>query len=617
MCGISGYIGRRPPPDSGVTRCLGQMRRRGPDAIGSYRHVFHDDWHVCLLHSRLSIIDLNSRADQPVLRDRHVIISNGEIYNYVELKEALARQGETFITSGDTEVLLAGLNRFGHDWLDGVEGMWAWAWYDEASGELALSRDRFGEKPLYVMEADGGWYFGSEVKFLTALCGRAPKVEHNHLLRYMVNGYKALYKTDASFFEGVRELRSGSVLTIRPDGTIKEKSYWRPKPCPADDMSFADAVAGARDWLIESVRLRLRADVPMAFCMSGGVDSNSLISIAKRMFGYDVHGFTVSNTDSRYEEKDTVEAVVRELGIRHTALPLRTDGFLSNLRQLVTHHDAPVYTISYYVHWQLMQRVAEDGYKISVSGTAADEMFTGYFDHHNAYLAEISGDAIGHAEALANWRAHIRPDVRNPHLQEADLFIRDRDFRDHIYLGAEGFAAALHEPWHEAFEENAYSPSLLRNRMLNELFHESVPVILHEDDLNAMYYSIENRSPFLDRRLFDFAYSIPTRHLVRGGFGKAVLREAMRGIVPDAVIDTHRKVGFNVPLLDLLDTANPEVVRAVTADSPVFELVRRPFVDKLLQKRWLTNSESKFLFNFLCAKFFLEEHELVAAASAN
>jgi len=378
-------------------------------------------------------------------------------------------------------------------------------------------------------------------------------------------------------------------------------------PRGAREMSFPDAVAATRERLIDSVRLRLRADVPIAFCMSGGVDSNSLISIAKRVFGYDVHGFTIANTDSRYEERDTVDAVVRELGIRHTMLPLSADNFLDNLRGLVAHHDAPVYTISYYVHWLLMRKVAECGYKICVSGTGADELFTGYFDHHNAYLAEVSDDIGMHAEALANWRTHIRPVVRNPHLQDADLMVRDRDFRDHIYLGAETFEAALCQPWHEPFEERDFAPSVLRNRMLNELFHESVPVILHEDDLNAMYYSIENRSPFLDRRLFEFTQSIPTRHLVRHGYAKAVLREAMRGIVPDAVIDTRRKVGFNAPLLELLDTADARIVDAVMADGEIFQLVRRDFIEGLLEKNTLPNSESKFLFYFLNTKMFLEE----------
>src|SRR5258708_6756488 len=175
MCGIAGYIGRRPPSDQAVEACLARMQHRGPDAQGVYRHVFRDAWHACMIHARLSIIDLKYRPE-PLRRDGYAISFNGEIYNYVELKDRLVRQGETFVTAGDTEVLLAGLNRFGTGWLDSAEGMWAFAYYDEASGAMVLSRDRFGEKPLYLLEADDGWYFGSEVKFLAALSGRLPQV---------------------------------------------------------------------------------------------------------------------------------------------------------------------------------------------------------------------------------------------------------------------------------------------------------------------------------------------------------------------------------------------------------------------------------------------------------
>ena len=154
-------------------------------------------------------------------------------------------------------------------------------------------------------------------------------------------------------------------------------------------MSFEEAVAGARERLIRAVELRLRADVPLAFCMSGGVDSLALISIARNVFDYDVHGFTIVNSDARYEEQDMVEHAVERLGVRHTSIALDTEGFLPRLRELVRHHDAPVYTITYYVQWLLMQAIHEHGYRVSVSGTAADELYSGYYDHHLAYLREV------------------------------------------------------------------------------------------------------------------------------------------------------------------------------------------------------------------------------------
>ena len=179
--------------------------------------------------------------------------------------------------------------------------------------------------------------------------------------------------------------------------------------------------------------------------------------------------------------------------------------------------------------------------------------------------------------------------------------------RDHIYLHSDVFAEWLHRPWAEPFTETNYGVGLLRTRMLNELFAEAVPVTLHEDDLNAMSFSMENRSPFLDRRLFEVAYSIPVRHLVRDGRAKAVLRSAMKGIVPDPILDNRRKVGFNAPIFDLLDVRNQDVRAFLLDDGPVFTLVRKDKVEDLLNETTLPNSASKFLFNFINMKMFMDQ----------
>lgn len=608
MCGIAGYQGRSPLARERIDACLALMGRRGPD------HREAREWRsasgICtaLLHSRLSIIDLDPRANQPMGFDGSWISLNGEIYNFLERRKELEAAGVAFKTRSDTEVLLASISRFGWEVLDKCEGMWAFALYDEASGWLTLSRDRFGEKPLYYLATGDGIYFASEIKFIAALLGERLAVNHDHLWRYLVNGYKALYKNSAhAFFHGVREVKAGANLLCEHGNIISEHRYWSPATAIDDDMTFAEAVAGAKERLIRSVELRLRADVPLAFCMSGGVDSNALISIAKRVFGYDVHGFTIVNTDARYEEADMVDLAVRELGVRHTAIPVVTDGFLAGLRTLVHQHDAPVYTITYYAQWMLQKAIADAGYRISISGTAADELFSGYYDHHLAYLQEVKGDKAHHAASLASWQTHIKPMVRNPHLGNPDLFIDDPEFREHIYLDADEFGRFLTVPWNEPFGETRYSGRLLRNRMLNELFHEAVPVILHEDDLNAMYYSVENRSPFLDRDLFEFCNSIPTRHLINDGKAKAILRESVRGIAPDGIIDNPRKVGFNAPVLDYLDVRDPDVRSYLLDDSSIYEYVRKDRIEQLIGADELPNSQSKFLFYFLNCKMFLEE----------
>ena len=603
MCGIAGYFGSREIPEDRVTRTLELMRRRGPDHAASRRFVTPSGKHVALLHSRLSIIDLDERSNQPLEAGGRWIVFNGELYNYVELRAELERAGVAFRTSSDTEVMLHALRNFGtRDALDKSEGMWAFAAYDETSGALVLARDRFGEKPLYVVHDADGITFGSEVKFIAALRGERLPVDLDHVKRYLVNGYKALYKQPHQFFRGLGELPAASAMTIDAAGRSTTERYWTPTFEQDDAMTRDAAVAGVRERLIRSVELRLRADVPIAFCMSGGVDSNSLIAVAKRELGYQVHGFTIASADERYEESALVQATVDALGLAHTSIPTDTSDFLERLRTLVRYHDAPVYTITYYAHWLLMESIARHGYRISVSGTAADELFSGYYDHFLAYLAETRDSA-----ARAAWTEHVKPVVRNPYLSDPDLFVKEANFRDHIYLDAAGFAQYLHEPWSEPFAETAYTPSVLRNRMANELFHEAVPVILHEDDLNAMYYSIENRSPFLDRELFEFSTRIPTRHLMRDGYAKAVLRDAMRGIVPDAILDNRRKVGFNAPIFEFLNPQDPATREALLAPSPIWDLVRRDKITELIDKAFLPNSQSKFLFYFLCSKLFLEE----------
>jgi asparagine synthase (glutamine-hydrolysing) len=608
MCGIAGYFGEEIIPEERINACLGLMKQRGPDQ-SAYRRFSQGGRNACLLFSRLAIIDLDPRASQPLHSENKWIVFNGEMYNYLERRAELRHAGISFSTESDTEVMLKSLHFDGLASLDKCEGMWAFALFDELDGSLSLCRDRFGEKPLYMYRDSTGLYFGSEIKFIVSLLGRNLEVNYDHLYRYLVNGYKALYKNGHNFFTGISELPAGSVLSIHSDGSEKIQKYWTPCIEQDDAMSYDDAVQGTRERLIRAVELRLRADVPLAFCMSGGVDSNALISIAKRVFGYDVHGFTILNTDARYEEQDMVELAVKELGVRHTSIPVDTEDFIQKLRLLVRYHDAPVYTISYYAHWMLAESIHKHGYRISVSGTAADELFTGYYDHHLAYLYEVRNDPALHSLALKAWQEYVKPVVRNPFLGDPNLFINNPGFRDHIYLDADKFASCLKDRWSEPFTEKEYTSSLLRNRMLNEMFHEAVPVILHEDDLNSMYYSVENRSPFLDRDLFEFANSIPSRYLIRNGRAKSVLRDAVRGIAPDAIVENRRKVGFNAPIFSFLEVKDPATREELLADSPVFEHIRRDTIESLISKADLPNSESKFLFYFLNAKLFLEEYE--------
>lgn len=606
MCGIAGYFGTSTLDERRVRGCLSLMGRRGPDDASYRKFTNAKGRHAYLLHSRLSIIDLGEQSNQPFEVDGHWLIFNGELYNYIELRKQLLAQGAIFRTQSDTEVLAMAVAHGGLSALDQCEGMWAFAMYDEKDGDLILCRDRFAEKPLYVYRTPDGVYFGSEAKFIFALLGHSLPINHAQIARFLVNGYKSLYKQPDTFFAGLTELGPATALLIDAMGQVEERRYWQPCFSPRQDMTYEQAVAGSRERLIEAVRLRLRSDVPMAFMMSGGVDSSTIVSIAKRVFNYDVHGFTILNEDGRYDEQAIVDGSVASLGIKHTTLALHPENFLPRLRVLVRQHDAPVYTISSYISWLLAEQIAALGYRVVFSGAGADEMFSGYYDHYLMHLSEIR-DTTQYGAAVAAWTRHVKPVVRNPFLSNPHLFDDNVDFRDHIFLKNDQMAQYLTGPFAEGFSETCYSGSLLRNRMMNEMFHEGTRVILHEDDLNTMYFSMENRAPFLDRKLFDFCYSIPNRHLIQDGFNKSVLRDAVREIVPDCVVNQRRKVGFNAPILSFLDNRDPKVLDELQDDSPIFNIVRRDKIRNLLKQQDLPNSASKFLFYFVSAKTFLEE----------
>ena len=604
MCGITGFIGRKPVPDERIRATLGLMKNRGPD-YRAFASFTRNDRHALLLHSRLSILDLDPRANQPFVIGDCTLVFNGEIYNYVELREDLRRRGVELRTTSDTEVLLQYYLLYGDRCVEYFEGMWAFAIYDAGKGSLFLSRDRFAEKPLYIMDTPDGLWFGSEIKFLKSLSGEPLAVNERQVLRYLVNGYKSLYKTGETFFHRVEELPFASCMRIEADDRRRAWSYWTPES-RIRPMSLEEAVQGVRSHLLESVRIRLRSDVPLAFCLSGGVDSASLVSIAVKEFGSDVSTFSLIDRDERYDESDNMLATIRDVGCRHELIEIPKEEGLPRLKKLVEYHDVPVATTTYYVHSLLSEAIAMRGYRVAFSGTAADELFTGYYDHFLLHLYEMRSRP-DYTRYEAEWRERIQTFVRNPVLRNPRLYMEDPGTREHVFDNYAEFRTFTKKAFDEPFTEKRFCDNLLRNRMMNEVFEEATRVILHEDDLNSMMYSIENRSPYLDSRLFAFAYSIPPEHLIHDGYGKYLLREAMKGILNDHVRLDRQKKGFNASIHSVVNLKDPRnLEELLDPASPIFRLVDREKVAALMKEEWLPNHHSKFLFSFINAKIFLE-----------
>lgn len=606
MCGIAGYIGFKEHSSNRIQETLEKMRNRGPDAKDFISHEMGEK-KVYLLHSRLSILDLDVRSNQPYIFEHLSLIFNGEIYNYIEVREKLRSQGYSFSTASDTEVLIKSYHCWGKEAFEKLEGMWSLAILDSRDAQLILCKDRFTEKPLFHYQTEHGIYFGSEVKFIKTLSSESIEINDYQIKRYLVNGYKSLYKHGDTFYAGVNELEAGSYAAIDHSLELSERTYWTPNPVINNNLTREDAIEGVRERLINSVKLRLRSDVPLAFCLSGGIDSASLVSIAAKEFNYNVSTFSIIDPDERYNELENINHTINDLGCEHTLIHLDSSNMLERLTDLVSYHDGPVATISYLVHSMLSEKISEKGYKVSISGTAADELLTGYYDHFNLHLYECR-NSESFSKYLREWNEHLKPIVRNPFLQNPKLYFDNQKFRDHIYLNNDQFEAMLLEDFHEDFVETSFTSSLLQNRMLNELFYEGTRVILHEDDLNSMFYSIENRSPYLDSSLFEFAYSIPPELLINDGYGKFILRQAMKGILNENVrLDRHKK-GFNASINSIIDFQEKSQRELILDDSPIYNIVDKSKIESILSQESLPNSYSKFIFSFLNSKIFLEQN---------
>ncbi|MEC9264642.1 MAG: asparagine synthase (glutamine-hydrolyzing) [Pseudomonadota bacterium] len=607
MCGIAGYIGRMPPGAEARRRTLATMARRGPDDSGQCE-VSVGPWRCVLLHTRLAIIDPDPRSAQPFEIDGRVLIYNGEIYNYLELREMLIGLGHVFRTDSDTEVLLRAYLEWGEDALDRLEGMWAFAIADPETGSVLLSRDRFGEKPLLTHRTDHGLYFASEVKQLVALTGHDFPVRTAAIGDFLAHGYRRIFSSPETYFEGVVRFPSGHAARMTGDGLSQPAPYWRPRFAPVD-MTAEEAAEGAMAEIDRAIRIRLRADVPIAISLSGGIDSNVLAGIAVHRHGQPLHTFSMLEQDSDYDESAAIRLAQRALGVPAHETRVSHEGFLDRLAVMSRAYDGPVPSLGMYLDGFLSEAVADEGYKVLINGNGADEIFAGYYDHYLFWLAGRAGEAGADFDALvAEWRDSFGRHVRNPLLQNPRAFLDAPNERGHLQLNAPDVGDYLiGHPVAPHFAETAYCGDLLRMRMLNELMSESVPVLTWAHDSHYMHHSIENRAAYLDRGLVDFMATVPSRHLIQGGFSKALLRRAGEGVVPPEILHKTQKLGFNAPIASLLDRGDDALRERLLVDSPFWDLVDRDKVRQLLDPETESRGRDNFLFCLVSARLFYEE----------
>ena len=536
MCGIAGQFalnGGEADPD--LVRAMAErLFHRGPDGEGSF---FSGP--VGLAHRRLAILDLSDEGRQPMANEDGSlwIVFNGEIYNYLELREELSAAGHRFSSATDTEVILHAYEEWGRDCLSRFNGMWAFALWDARRRELFCARDRLGVKPFYYTLVGGSFLFASEIKALRVHPAAGGKPNDRTLSTFLAWGVAD--HTPETMYDGVLQLPPAHSFVVSGEGSGVPERYWdfAVNDAPGGDVGDDETARGLRDLLADAVRLRLRSDVPVGTCLSGGIDSSTITALINALLRAENPGsvgdrqktFSVCFDDERFDESRHIDTVVAATGVASRRTTPATEGLWEDIERLLYLQDEPFASLSIYAQYCVM-RLARDEVKVVLDGQGADEQLGGYIAYQAPYIRGL----LRQGHTLAALREGVGSARRHrSFFSWAVRQSRVRSERRELLRGS-------------APEVLRYAGSL-DQVLKREITASNLPLLLHWEDRNSMAFSIEARVPFLDYRVVEYLASLPLDQKIRRGVTKYVLRRAIRGLVPDAVRCRMDKMGFVTP----------------------------------------------------------------------
>ena len=593
MCGIAGCVVSSPEVvrREWLSSMAATLRHRGPDGSGFLQWstgepaVGRDPdlppGQVGLVHQRLAILDLSENGWQPMRSHdgRQHIVYNGEIYNYVELREQLRLAGHEFRSSGDSEVLLAALSEWGTDALTRLVGMFAFAALDVERRTLTLARDAFGIKPLYYATWPGGLAFASEVKALLELPNVSRRGSARAVQDYLRSGSLAV--DSQTFFADVRQLPPGhsAVISLDAPDRVRPTRFWSLPSVRDIDVPFAEAADQLRSLFVDSIRLHLRSDVPVGTALSGGIDSSAIVAAVRAVGGddIDIRTFSYIADDPGLTEERWVDLQAGAAGAKAEKVCPPVGDLVRDLDRLIRVQDEPFGSTSIYAQYRVFGMAAEAGVKVMLDGQGADEMLAGYQPYVPARVATLlrRGRPAG-ALRLAHHAS------RNP--GSASLAtIAGKGAMSLLPASAARAARARFgsgndaQGWLDAqwFEARGCQPvelkadASLSAALLRDFGRDSLPGLLRYEDRNSMTFSIESRVPFLTPQLADFVFRLPESYLLgRDGTSKSVFRAAMRGLVPDQILDRRDKIGFATPEKKWLQALRPWIGDVLSQADP-------------------------------------------------
>tara|TARA_E500000178_G_C17022371_1_gene756262 strand:+ start:1049 stop:2866 length:1818 start_codon:yes stop_codon:yes gene_type:complete len=602
MCGISGYFGSRTIRNNKIAATLRLMKNRGPDNQSKFIRNKKGK-NLYFLHSRLSIFDTKSRSNQPFVFKNLLMIFNGEIYNFLELKKELIKLNYTFKTSSDTEVLLKYYYHFKEKSFDKFEGMWALAIFDLKKNNLILSRDRFGEKPLYYIKDENGIYFGSETKFLRSIYSKKIKINKQKCIDFLSLGWNSICMNNNTFFHKITSLTPSYNLKINKNLRLTRNQYWSLKKIKKIKNLNTQKLKKA---FINSIKLRLRSDVKLASYLSSGLDSNSIYFVAKKIFKKKLLTFSVFNEKDKYDESKLIKKNTKENKIKNFNLNLKDFNIFKELRSLINYYDAPVLTLNNLAQSLLCKEINKSKIKVVLNGTGSDEVFAGYYDHYRHYLMDLKNNHKN--EFHKNYkifRKKVKPIIKNDLLLNIDkkfAYSRLNIIKNYNFL-------LKNKPIKYYLSKKILFKSRLKTTLFRQL-KESLYPELYFEDLNSMKYSVESRTPFLDRNFVETLFQLDTKYFMKNGYSKYLLRKIMQGILPNKILDERKKIGFNLSVNTFKDFNKENFLRYLIKNKKYikiffkFNFLINYFKSKNFKE--IDSEDNKFIFRIVSLNEFIK-----------
>lgn len=537
-------------------------------------------------HRRLSIIDLAATGHQPMcsIDGRFWITFNGEIYNYIELREELQNLGARFISQSDTEVVLNAYQIWGEACQHRFNGMWAFAIYDQHQKALFASRDRFGVKPFYYSQIENRFAFASEQKALLTLPWVPFRVNQEAVFDYFLFS-QIEYQADG-FFEGILELPAGHCLTYSlKNRNVSTKPWYvlnvNESDEPFDKVQNDKHVSRIQELLSDAVRLRLRADVPVGSCLSGGLDSSAIVGWMRKHLGDSnpLHVYTAEFPGNSIDEGKWAKIMAQSVNaIQHTVLP-DVESLLHDMETLTYCQDVPIWSTSTYAQFRVMQAVKESGIKVVLDGQGGDELFGGYDPHRSFYWKGLStGDKFTEMNSgngiIQNLKFHFHQQARFDYIFLMPVGLNARFqkkyFKEHQFLNPDFLEKNI-----QRFNiQRQYQQHNLNSRLAFEMQNTSLKGYLKCEDRCAMWHGIESRTPFADDvNLIEYLFSVPASYKMHGSQLKALLREASDQVIPQAIKNRSDKQGYTTPNNAWIRELAPEFKHYITeALEPYFDV---------------------------------------------